>query len=105
MSPPQVGVLALTALRRFEDKDDRSTRRRIALVLGEESAGVADIMKALEALGAVVSDMDYERRLDDKRRVNVTLDARIPNTIGVETLIDQLAKQPGVRRVHVRAPT
>ncbi|WP_438020434.1 MgtC/SapB family protein [Sorangium sp. So ce315] len=100
-----LGVLALTALRRFEDKDDRSTRRRIALVLGEESAGVADIMKALEALGAVVSDMDYERRLDDKRRVNVTLDARIPNTIGVETLIDQLAKQPGVRRVHVQAPT
>jgi putative Mg2+ transporter-C (MgtC) family protein len=99
-----LGVFALTALRRFEDKDDRSTRRRIALVLGEESAGVTDIVKVLADLGAVVSDMDYDRRLDDKRRINVTLDAKIPNAIGVEMLIDRLEKQPGVRRVHVVAP-
>jgi putative Mg2+ transporter-C (MgtC) family protein len=100
-----MGILALTALRRFEDKDDRLIRRRIALVLGDEAPGVSDIVSALRLLGAVVSDMDYDRRLDEKRRVNVTLDVRIPLTIGIETLIETLEKQPGVRRVHITAPT
>lgn len=99
-----LGIFALTALRRLEDKDDRSTRRRIAIVLGEESPGLGDVHKALADLGAVVTDLDYERRFDDKRRVNVTLDAKIPNAVGIEMLIDALEKQPGVRRVHVLAP-
>ena len=99
-----MGMFALTALRRFEDKDDRLTRRRIMLVLGDESPGVSDIVQTLRELGAVVSDMDYDRRLDEKRRVNVTLDARVPIAVAIETLVDRLEKQPGVRRVHVVAP-
>jgi putative Mg2+ transporter-C (MgtC) family protein len=99
-----MGIVALTALRRFEDKDDRLTRRRISLVLGDESPGVSDIVQALRELGAIVSDMDYDRRLDEKRRVNVTLDARVPVSVTIETLVDRLEKQPGVRRVHVVAP-
>ncbi len=65
---------------------------------------MSQIVQALRELGAIVSDMDYDRRLDEKRRVNVTLDARVPISVGIETLVDRLEKQPGVRRVHIIAP-
>jgi putative Mg2+ transporter-C (MgtC) family protein len=95
------GFFALTALRRFEDKDDRTTRRRIALVLGAETENISDMMQTLEGLGAVVSDVDYDRRLDDKRRVNLTIDARLPRTVTLATLVEALESRPGVRRVHI----
>jgi putative Mg2+ transporter-C (MgtC) family protein len=98
------GMLALTTLRRFENKDDKHVRRRIALVLGEESPGVSAIVTALNDLGATVSDVDYERRLDDKKRVAVTLDVRLPMRVGMPALIERLESQPGIRRVHVQMP-
>jgi putative Mg2+ transporter-C (MgtC) family protein len=98
-----LGIVALTALRRFEDKDDERIRRRISIVLGEEVAGVSVIVGVLHELGAIVTEMDYDRRLDDKKRVSVTLDVRLPAKITVAALIEHLEIQPGVRRVHVHA--
>lgn len=97
-----LGIVALTALRRFEDKDDERIRRRISIVLGE-GAGVSGVVDVLHGLGAIVTEMDHDRRLDDKRKVSVTLDVRLPAKITVAALIEQLEVQPGVRRVHVRA--
>jgi putative Mg2+ transporter-C (MgtC) family protein len=98
-----LGIVALTALRRFEDKDDERIRRRISIVLGEEVAGVSAIVDVLQGLGAVVTEMDHDRRLDDKKRVSVTLDVRLPAKITVAALVEHLETQPGVRRVHVQA--
>lgn len=53
-----MGVLALTLLRRFENKDDHFVRRRITLVLGEESQGVSEIVNTLGSLGAKVGDVE-----------------------------------------------
>lgn len=97
------GILALTFLRRFEDKDDARVRRQIAMVLGEDAPGVSAIIERLQALGAVVADVEYQRRLDDKKRVAVTLDVRLPAKLELSTLIEWLESQPSVRRVHVRA--
>ncbi|MFT3770216.1 MAG: MgtC/SapB family protein [Minicystis sp.] len=97
------GLLALTTLRRFEDKDDARVRRQIAIVLGEGAPGVSAIIEMLQAMGAIVADAEYERRLDDKKRVSVTLDVRLPAKLGLGVLIERLESQPGVRRVHVRA--
>jgi len=98
-----LGIVALTALRRFEDKDDLRIRRRISIVLGEEVASASAIVDVLHGLGAVVTEMDHDRRLDDKKRVSITLDVRLPAKITVAALVEHLETQRGVRRVHVQA--
>lgn len=99
------GTLALTVLRRFEDKDDpRPQRRRVRLVLAEGATAVEDAESIVKALGGVVSDVEYERRLDDKRRVELTLDVRLPSSLTVGTLILHLESLKDVRRIHVEHP-
>ena len=79
-----LGLLALTVLRRFEDKDDHLIRRRVTVVLGEDARGVTAVVEALKAIGATVSDVEYEKRLDDDRkRIMATFDVELENTIGV----------------------
>ena len=100
-----LGGMALTTLRRFEDKDDRSIRRRITLVLGEDAPGVSELVAAINGLGATVAELDYDRRLDDKKRIVVTLDVRLPTGVGLAKLIERLEGQPGVRRIQANTPS
>lgn len=101
-----MGIVALTVFRRFEDKNDRVTKRRIALVLGEDAeVTILAVMKAITELGAVVADVEYERRLDEKRRTALTLDVTLPVTITVAALIQTLEKHPGVRRIQITQPS
>jgi putative Mg2+ transporter-C (MgtC) family protein len=104
VSVTALGILALTALRRFEDKDDERIRRRIIIVMGDGAPSVSAIVDGLVGVGAIAAEVEYERRLDDKKKVTVTLDVRLPARIGLATLIEHLESQPGVRRVHVQAP-
>lgn len=95
-----LGVVALTALRRFEDKDDKSIRRRITIVLGEGAPAVSELVAAINELGATVAELDYDRRLDDKKKIVVTLDVRVPMHVGLAKLVERLERQPGVRRIQ-----
>ncbi len=100
-----LGTLVLTVLRRFEDKNDpRPQRRRITLVLSEGANVVQDAEAIIKELGGVVSDVEYERRLDEKRRIEITLDARLPATLEVGSLIQKLEALKDVRRIHVEHP-
>ena len=99
-----LGVVSLTVLRRFEGKDDHGLRRRITLVLGSDAPAVSGLIAAINELGATVAELDYDKRLDDKKRVVVTLDVGLPASVGLATLIERLESQPGVRRIQVRAP-
>jgi putative Mg2+ transporter-C (MgtC) family protein len=93
------GVLALALLRRFEHKDERLLRRRIALVFTESGPSMSALLGALAGAGVAVSPAEYERRLDE-HRVHVTLQAQIP--VGsTERLVDLLESQPGLERVRV----
>lgn len=99
-----LGILALTFLRRFEDKDDAVIKRRLAVVLGEEAPALSQVVAALAELGAVVSELEYERRLsDDKPRTRATFAVQIPVALGLPALLARLEAMPGVRRVHVQA--
>jgi putative Mg2+ transporter-C (MgtC) family protein len=104
VSVTAIGLVALTGLRRFEDKDDNRVRRRILVMLGEGAPPVTAILDALVELGAMAAEVEYDRRLDDKKRVTVTLDVRLPAKLGLTRLIDRLESQPGIRRIHVQAP-
>jgi putative Mg2+ transporter-C (MgtC) family protein len=95
------GIVALTVLRRFEDKNDHRTTRRVSLVL----AGVEvleGVMTALKELDVIVDDFDYDHRLEDeKKRVEVTFVMSVPITLGSPKVIAAIELVPGVRRVQV----
>jgi putative Mg2+ transporter-C (MgtC) family protein len=100
-----LGIVALTVLRRFEDKDDRLVRRRVSVVLGEDAADVTALVESLRKLGAKVSDVEYERRFDDeKKRIVATVDVQVIDTVGVPQIIQAVEAVPGVRRVVVQRP-
>src|SRR5579863_6714171 len=83
-----MGLLALTVLRRFEDKNDHRTRRRVTVVLGDDARDVTAVVDALKGIGATVSDVEYEKRLDDERKhIMATFDVDLENSIGVAKLI------------------
>jgi putative Mg2+ transporter-C (MgtC) family protein len=95
------GILALTVLRRFEDKNDHLVTRHVSLVL----AGVEvldEIMVTLKRINVVVHEFDYDRRFEDeKKRVEVTFDRQLPVSVGVPKVIAAIEAVPGVRRVQV----
>src|SRR5580698_4617784 len=84
-----MGIVALTLLRRFEDKDDHLLRRRVSVTLGEGGEDIAAVVAALAQLGAKVSDVEYEKRLDDAdKRFVATLDVQFSDSLGVTRLIE-----------------
>jgi putative Mg2+ transporter-C (MgtC) family protein len=93
------GVIALTVLRRFEDKDDRTLRRKVYVLLGGEGS-VGDVSARMRAIGVTLSAVEYDRHVADKT-VAVTLDVRFPQTLGIEKLIEELESQRDVRRVRL----
>jgi putative Mg2+ transporter-C (MgtC) family protein len=97
-----MGIVALTVLRRFEDKNDHLMHRRISVVLGEDEPGIGGVVSVLTELGATVSEVEYERRLDGgKKRIVATFDVQFADTVGVTKLIDGIESVQGVRRVRV----
>jgi putative Mg2+ transporter-C (MgtC) family protein len=97
-----MGIVALTVFRRFEDKNDAMTKRRISLVLAAEAeATIPLVMKSIAELGGVVAEVEYERRLDEKRRTALTVDVNLPIGISVSALIETLEQFPGVKRIQI----
>jgi putative Mg2+ transporter-C (MgtC) family protein len=97
-----MGIGALTVLRRFEDKNDHLMRRRVSVVLGEGEPGIGHVVSTLTGLGANVSEVEYERRLDDgKKRIVATFDVQFADTVGVARIIEAVESVQGVRRVRV----
>ena len=96
-----LGVVALTQLRRFEDKD--VIRRRISVVLDADAAPPSAIARSLEKLGVVFANDEYERRADGNVRSTVVVfDARFPGKIGVSELVEAIEENAGVRSVRVQ---
>ena len=95
------GIIALTVLRRFEDKDVR--RRRVSVVLGPEAIGIEPVADALRSLGATVVEVEYERHMEnEKKKIVVTLDVQLSENVPIPKLIGALESVTGVRRVHVQ---
>ncbi|MDF2695747.1 MAG: Mg(2+) transport ATPase protein [Labilithrix sp.] len=100
-----LGIVALTIFRRFEDKNDLVTKRRISIVLANEVDASTHVMKAITDLGAVVADVEYERRLDDKPRTALTLDVSLPAAVTTAMLIATLETLPSVKRIQISQPS
>jgi putative Mg2+ transporter-C (MgtC) family protein len=97
-----LGVVALTVLRRFEDKNDQLVRKRVSVVLGTD-VSVPRVASIFTDLGGVVSDIEYDKRLD-KSRLEVAFDVRVPATLSSADIIAMLEERADVRRVHIQHP-
>ena len=95
-----VGVGVLTLLRRFEDKDDRTVRRRLALTLGQDAPPISALVAKLTELGGRVTQEDYEKRVDESLH-HITLDLRLPVAVSSEQVLETLEVLPGVRRIKI----
>ncbi len=98
-----VGMLALTILRRLEDKDHSTQRHRVELSLDRE-ASAAQLTSTLRELGLAVSTTAHERRTDDGAQT-LTLDVRVPDAVPIERVLDALTAAPGVQRARVEHVT
>ncbi len=97
-----MGIIALTVFRRFEDKNDSLTKRRVSIVIEDNSESTtAQVLQAITDLGATIADVEYEKRLDAKRRTVMKLDVSLPVKVTVGIFIQAVEKCPGVSRIHV----
>ncbi len=94
-----MGVVALTVLRRFEDKN--LVRRRIAIVCGG-AEGIGPTLDVLAKLEVLVSDVEIDKHLDEPDQpLAATLDVQLPKNVGVASIVKSLEQVAGIRRVHV----
>ncbi len=99
-----LGVTALTLLRRFEDKDERTlARRHLSITLGEGAPPIASLVKKLEALGAHVTERGQELDVVAKT-TTAALDVRLASTITVEQVVIELGREAGVLKLRLDAP-
>jgi putative Mg2+ transporter-C (MgtC) family protein len=98
------GVLALTLVRRFEDKNDRIAKKRLVLNLtGDPEAAASGAIDAITSLGGKVIELEYDRSLHRDQPSVLTLDVSLPVAITVRKLISTLDPLPGLVRIHVRS--
>ena len=97
-----LGTLALTVLRRFEDKDDSlPQQRRITLVVSRDSEIVEQVQSAVTELGGLVEDIEYATRFGEKRRTELRVVVRLPADTRLQHVVSELGDLQDVRRIHV----
>ncbi|MCY1079136.1 MgtC/SapB family protein [Archangium lansingense] len=96
-----LGIIALTFLRRFEDKNDTLVRRKVSLVLSA-GTGIQQVTSLLQKLGVAVLDIEYERHFSGERNTTIALDAQIPAVVTPDKLVEGLEQTEGIVSVHVR---
>ena len=82
-----LGIIALTVLRRFEDKDDERVSRRLSLDLGDGAPPLRKVMDDLEALGAIVTQQHVEKDVTSATW-SVTFDVRLPVNLTLEQVLE-----------------
>lgn len=97
-----LGLIALTGLRFFEDKDDETVRRSVTVTMGYVPDGSSKVLAILSDVKVRVPDFDYERKMDSQT-LTMKFEARIPLNLGVDGLIQLLEKQEGIQHVHIQS--
>lgn len=95
-----MGLIALTVLRRLEDKNDRLIERHVTLELDDNPKAIPDLMALMSALNAAVAHFNYQKEVGEKL-IKIDFDARFPVSLGAESFIHQLEERPGLKRIQV----
>lgn len=95
-----LGIITLTLLRRFEDKEDHLVQRRLSLTLTDAAPRYIELVERIKPLCARVIVEEWEKdRGHGKRRL--VLSARLPRQGGEEQLAALLDAEPAVERMHI----
>ncbi len=95
-----VGVIALTILRRFEDKDDR-VRRRLVVTLTREAPATDQLVARLAELDLLPTVEGWSHDADQRQ---LTLGLRLPRSAGETRLLAVLETEPGIARMQLDTP-
>lgn len=98
-----IGVTALTILRRFEDKDDR-TRRRLTLTLAQSAIATDALVARLAGLDLLPTVEGWNLEAATSQR-QLTLAVRLPRDEGEARLVAALESEPGITRMQLDAVT
>lgn len=96
-----MGLLALTVLRRFEDKEDHIVRRRIRVTLAPDGATAEAVTSRLEEICADVNVTSVELGAAADRRTTLVLEVQLSADVSVLQLLARLKAQTGVERVAI----
>jgi putative Mg2+ transporter-C (MgtC) family protein len=95
-----VGIVVLTLLRRFEDKDDR-VRRRLHLTLVDGASPPDALIEKLAANDLLATLEGWDRE-GTKRQLVLAL--RLPRKDGEQRLLATLDAEPGIARMQLDPP-
>ncbi len=97
-----LGLLALTALRRFEDKDDLE-RRHLSVVPAGDSDGFSSVVRVLAGVGIKATEARLEKRYRGSESVAIAaFDIVYPKGLDATRLFESIQQLNGVRRVVVQ---
>lgn len=96
-----IGVVALTMLRRFEDKDDR-TRRRLTLTLTQNALPTEALVAKLAGLDLLPTIEGWNLESATSLR-HLTLAVRLPRGEAESRLVAALESEPGITRMQLDA--
>lgn len=96
-----LGLLALTLLRRFEDKKDHIVRRRITVSVGPGLQALALVSETLRGEGLDVRDLEYDRRFADEGLVVATFEVAVEVERSLVGILQRLESIPGIERIQV----
>ncbi len=94
-----IGIVALTVLRRFEDKDDRRSMR-LTLTLTDAAVPTDVLISRLGELGLGVQLEGWDKDAANARR-QLTLAVRLPRETGEQVLVTALEAEAGITRMQL----
>jgi putative Mg2+ transporter-C (MgtC) family protein len=94
-----IGVISLTLLRRFEDKDDR-VRRRLMLTLTDSAVTTEELVSKLVELDLQPTVEGWNLEASTRQ---LTLGVRLPRAGGEGRLVAALEAEPGIARMQLEA--
>ncbi|MGE0396633.1 MAG: MgtC/SapB family protein [Kofleriaceae bacterium] len=94
-----IGIVALTLLRRFEDKDDRRNMR-LTLTLSEEAIATDALITRIVDLGLGAQLEGWDKDAANARR-QLTMSVKLPRSNGEQILVLALEEQPGIVRMQL----
>jgi putative Mg2+ transporter-C (MgtC) family protein len=94
-----IGIIALTIMRRFEDKDDR-VRRKLSLVLDDGAVGAEQLVERLCAHDVPATLEGWTKDKTGATR-QLTLSVRLARQGGEKALTTLLEAEPGITRMQL----
>lgn len=99
VSSTVIGLLVLSFLRRFEDKDDRLEPRHVRVVL-RSPAGLDGVLQCLAKLGARATILDTESA-PAQNQFTAMLDVRAPRSVSHQQMQAELGRCEGIESARI----